>query len=426
METIFQGQMNEGIPLLWQKIFIALMIGLLIGVERERAKSPGEHYFAGIRTFPLISMLGFVCALISSFTTIYFFITGFVLFGILVAIEYYVTAQKGELGGTTELTLLLVYVLGGMVFWEYFLLSTAISVVITMFLSLKTKFRAFAGMVSEEDILATLKFLIITVIVLPILPNKTVDPFGIINPLKIWYFVILISGISFVGYVLFKIIGSKKGIIVLSLLGGLASSTAVTLSFSQRSKENHTYCSDFGSGILLATSIMYPRVLFIVFLLNPVLSLKLLLPFIILSIIVLYFSFSYKKRNSIAKEGDLELSNPFKLFFAIKFGIVLMVLLFISGIFNKFLGYGGVFLAAFIGGFASLDAAILSVVNVGNINVNNNILSAAILMAISANTIFKMGAIYFSADKELRKFTFTPFILVNIIIFLFCGYYIFL
>ncbi len=425
METLFQGQMQEGIPLLWQKIFIALMIGLLIGVERERAKAPGEHYFAGIRTFPLISMLGFVCALISSFTSFYFFITGFILFGILVAIEYYVTAQKGELGGTTELTLLLVYVLGGLVFWEYFLLSTAIGVVITVFLSLKTKFRAFAGMVSEEDILATLKFLIITVIVLPILPNKTVDPFGIINPLKIWYFVILISGISFIGYILFKIIGSKKGIIVLSLLGGLASSTAVTLSFSQRSKENTSYCSEFGSGILLATTIMYPRVLFIVFLLSPILSIQLILPFFILSSISLYFSFIYKKKNSIAKEGDLELSNPFKLFFAIKFGLVLMVLLFISGLFNKFLGSGGVFLAAFIGGFASLDAAILSVVNVGTIKIGNDIIAAAILLSISANTIFKMIAIIFSADRQLRKFTLTPFIIINVVILMFCGYYIF-
>ncbi|HPN37420.1 MAG TPA: MgtC/SapB family protein [Melioribacteraceae bacterium] len=426
MDTILQGQINEGIPLLWQKIFIALMIGLLIGVERERAKNPGEQYFAGIRTFPLISMLGFVCALISSFTTIYFFITGFIIFGALVSIEYFITAQKGELGGTTELTLLLVYVLGGMVFWEYFLLSAAISVVITVFLSLKTKFRTFAGMVSEEDIFATLKFLIITIIVLPILPNKTVDPFEIINPLKIWYFVILISGISFIGYILFKIIGSKKGIIVLSMLGGVASSTAVTLSFSQRSKENTTYCSEFGSGILLATSIMYPRVLFIVFLLNPLLGMKLILPFLILSCVTLYYSYIYRKKNNMGNESTLELTNPFKLFFAIKFGIVLMVLLFISGLFNKFLGYGGVFLAAFIGGFASLDAAILSVVNVGIKSVGINILASAILCAISANTIFKMLAIYFSAYKDLRKFTFTPFIIINCLIILFCGYYILL
>jgi uncharacterized membrane protein (DUF4010 family) len=425
METILSGQMQEGIPLLWQKIFIALMIGLLIGVERERAKSPGEHYFAGIRTFPLISIFGFSCALISSFTTIYIFITGFILFGLLVAIEYFVTAQKGELGGTTELTLLLVYILGGLVFWEYFLLSTAIAVVITVFLSLKTKFRTFAGMVSEEDILATLKFLIITVIVLPILPNKNIDPFNIINPLKIWYFVILISGISFIGYILFKIIGSKKGIIILSLLGGLASSTAVTLSFSQRSKENKNYCSQFGSGILLATSVMYPRVLFIVFLLNPILSIKLIIPFFILSCITLYFSFVYKKNNTTAKENDLQLSNPFKLFFAIKFGFILMVLLFVSGMFNKFLGSSGIFLAAFIGGFASLDAAILSVVNVGTVKIDINIIATAILLAISANTIFKIFAIYFSAEKELRKYTFTPLFIINLVIFIFCGYYIF-
>ncbi len=426
METIFQNNMSESIPLLWQKILIAILIGLFVGVERERAKSPQHDAFAGIRTYPLISILGFVTALISSFTTIYVFLLGFFIFGILVAIEYYVTASKGELGGTTELTLLLVYVLGGLVYWNYLLLSAALSVIITMFLSLKTKFRSFAGKIEEEDIFATLKFAIITIIVLPLLPDKTFDPYNVLNPLKIWYLVVLISAINFIGYVLFKIIGTKKGILILALLGGLASSTAVALSFSQRSKESPTLSADFSSGILLATAVMYPRVLFIVFLFNQAIAVQLSVPFLILSLICITIGLRIWKNTHKGNEENLKLTNPFKLFFAVKFGLIFTVVLFASSVANHLLGNNGIYLASFIGGFASLDAAVLSVMDISNKLLSLNVISAAILMAIGANTIFKMFLIGFGGSKELRAHTSKAFIAILITITLFSAYYIFL
>ncbi|MFH1039585.1 MAG: MgtC/SapB family protein [bacterium] len=418
--------MSESIPLLWQKILIAILIGLFVGVERERAKSPNHDTFAGIRTYPLISILGFVTALISSFTSIYVFILGFFIFGVLVAIEYYITASKGELGGTTELTLLLVYVLGGLVYWDYLLLSAALSVIITMFLSLKTKFRAFAGKIEEEDIFATLKFAIITIIVLPLLPDKTFDPFNVLNPLKIWYLVVLISAINFVGYILFKIIGTKKGILILSILGGLASSTAVTLSFSQRSKESPSLSADFSSGILLATAVMYPRVLLIVFLFSPAAAFQLSIPFLILTLICIIVSLRIWKNTHKGNTEDLKLTNPFKLLFAVKFGLIFAIILFVSSFANSLFGDNGVYMASFIGGFASLDAAVLSVMDISNKLVSLNVISAAILMAIGANTIFKMFLVGFGASKALKNYTYKVFITILITISLFSAYYIFL
>jgi len=426
METIFQNASSESISVLWQKVAIAILIGLLVGVERERAKKSSERYFAGIRTFPLISLFGFVTALISSFTNIFVFISGFLIFGILVAIEYFVTAEKGNLGGTTELTLLLVYILGGLVFWEYLLFSAALGVVITVFLSLKTKFRTFAGMIEEEDIFATLKFLIITIIVLPLLPNRTIDPFDILNPLQIWYFVILISAISFVGYIMFKIIGAKKGILLLSILGGLASSTAVTISFSQRSKENISHGRDFGSGILLATSVMYPRVLIIVFLLNSAVGINLIMPFFLLTAICIGVSLLIFKNQNAGKTENLQLTNPFRLLFALKFGLAVAVIIFVSSFANKHFGESGVFLATFIGGFASLDAAVLAAMNSTNENINVDAISAAVLIAIAANTIFKLMVIRFSGSKELMHVILKTFAVVLVVIVLSCSYYIFL
>ncbi len=426
METIFQNTISESLPIMWQKIAVAVLIGLFIGVERERARNPLQKSFAGIRTFPLISLLGFIAALLGDNYSIYIFITGFLVFGLIVAIEYYITAAKGNLGGTTELTLLLVYLLGGMVYWDYILFSAAIGVIITMFLSMKTKFRAFAGKIDEEDIFATVKFAIITLIILPLLPDRTFDPLNVLNPLKIWYLVVLISAISFIGYVLFKIIGTKKGVLVLSLLGGLASSTAVTLSFSQRSKESPALSNDFGSGILLATTVMYPRVLFIVFLLNPNVGVQLLFPIFILIGICLYMSLYIWKNSHKGNEENIKLTNPFKLFFAIKFGLVFSIILFISSLANKYLGDGGVYLATFIGGIASLDAAILSVMGISNNVTYGNVLSSSILIAIAANTIFKIFVIGFSGSKELRTYTFKAFAAIILIILIFLFYYNFL
>ncbi|NLT52562.1 MAG: MgtC/SapB family protein, partial [Ignavibacteria bacterium] len=189
--------LDPTLPEFWYKILVALLIGLLIGLERETKKKIGSHSFAGIRTFPLIAVYGFLAAFIAGIMSIYVYVIMFFVFGMLISISYYFAARDGKPGGTTEITLILVFILGSLVYWGFLLLPVAISVIMLIFLALKAEFRAFAGKIDQEDFYAAIKFAIITVIVLPLLPDKTFPPLDVFNPRKIWYMVVLIAGISF-------------------------------------------------------------------------------------------------------------------------------------------------------------------------------------------------------------------------------------
>ena len=222
---------------IWYRIFVALLIGLLIGIERESSKHAAKNYFAGIRTVPLISIFGFLSALIAAQYGIYLFAVFFFIYGILIAISYFFSAKDGARSGTSEITYLIVFILGALVYWDYLLLAGSLGVLTAVFLTFKSELRKFAGRIEEEDLYAAIKFALITVIILPLLPDRAYDPYGVLNPREIWYFVVLIAGINFIGFVLFRIVGTKRGIQLLAVFGGLASSTALTITFMQRSRE---------------------------------------------------------------------------------------------------------------------------------------------------------------------------------------------
>lgn len=411
METILQNsaELGQNIPMLWQKIAIAILIGLFIGVERERKKKEGSRSFAGIRTFPLISILGFLSALIASNTSIAVYAAFFGVFGILVAIAYYFSAKKGLVGATSDITELLIFLLGSLVFWGYLLLSAAIAVVIVTFLTMKSEFRAFAGKVEEEDLYATIKFALITIIILPLLPNQTFGMYDVLNPRKVWYFVVLISGISFVGYVLFKLTSPKKGIQILSILGGLASSTALTFTFTSRSKETPELSRSFAAGIILGSTIMFPRILLIVGVLNAELAFQLLIPFAVFTAAGIITSYSLWKLAKKAYLEDVNLENPFRVLFAVKFGIMFAVILFISAAAKAYFGDQGVYLTSFLGGFANVDAVALSMVDMTADGVFIKIAGIAVVIGSLANTVLKTIISAFFGARELTKFVLSGF-----------------
>jgi uncharacterized membrane protein (DUF4010 family) len=424
MESIFLNgaEIGQDIPMLWQKIAIAILIGLFIGVERERKKKEGSRSFAGIRTFPLISILGFLSALIASYTSMAVYAAFFVIFGILVSIAYYFSAKKGLVGATSDITELLIFLLGSLVFWGHLLLSAAIAVVIVTFLTMKSEFRAFAGRVEEEDLYATIKFALITIIILPLLPNQTFWMYDVLNPRKIWYFVVLISGISFVGYVLFKLTSARKGIQILSILGGLASSTALTLTFTNRSKETPELSRSFAAGIILGSTIMFPRIILIVAVLNAELALQLLIPFAVFTVAGIITSFSLWKLAKRTYLEDVNLENPFRVLFAVKFGIIFAAILFISAAANDYFGDQGVYLTSFIGGFANVDAVALSMVDMSSDGIVIKVAAIAIVIGSIANTILKTIISAFFGSKQLTKFVLSGF---GVILFVMAVYLLF-
>jgi uncharacterized membrane protein (DUF4010 family) len=394
---------------LFEKAGVSLLIGALIGLERERSLEDSHKLFAGIRTFPLIGLFGFLAALLGHVVTPWLLVALTSCYFTLVIVAYVFSARAGYHGATSELAAVIIFLLGVLVYWEFFMISIAISVVLTLFLSIKAPLQNFIGKVQEEDIYATLKFAIITAIILPVLPNQTMGPFDVLNPRQIWYMVVLIAGISFGGYVLVKIFGSRKGLWLTGFLGGLVSSTAVTLSFSQKSKTTPDLSRTFASAIVLACSIMPPRILIEIAVVNPSL-LHFIWPYIVIltatgvgaSVLLLLGA----KKDS---HESVELSNPFELLSAIKFGLIFAIILFVSKAAQFYFGDSGVLLAAALAGTTDVDAITLSMANLAKTTVTEVTASTAILIAITVNTIVKAGIAVALGAAALRRFTLPAF-----------------
>jgi len=398
---------------LFQKAGISILIGALVGLERERSLEARRQLFAGVRTFPLIGLLGFLSALMGYAVGMWMFGVLAIGFMALVVASYIIEAREGHHGATSEVAAVMVFVLGGLIFFEYFIVSIASGVVLTLVLSLKQPLQRLVARVSEEDIYATLKFAIITAIILPILPDRTIGPLDVLNPRHIWYMVVLIAGIGFSGYVLVKFFGSKKGLALTGMMGGMVSSTAVTLSFSQKSREAPELGKTFASAIILACTIMYPRILIEIAVVNTSL-LRFMWPMLaILTVSGITASLLLLLGKTRDATTDVVLTNPFRLLPALKFGLIFAVILFVASAAQQYLGAGGVYVAAGLAGLTDVDAITLTMARLAaNEAIQEHTAAVAILIAVVVNTVVKAGIAMTLGAATLRRFSIPGFGLV--------------
>lgn len=395
---------------IWRRLFVCLLIGTLIGLERERNKKSGEKSFAGIRTFPLICLFGFIATFLSVYFKSYIvFASLFLGFSILIGVSYFYSCKNGDIGGTSEITNLLIFVLGALIFLDFILISAAIAVSMVFFLSMKKKFHEFVGKVSEEDIIATLKFAIITIIILPILPDKYFDPFEALNPREIWKMVVLIAGISFVGYLSVKIFGAGKGLKLLATLSGFVSSTAATLSFSQRSKEYPDLSKQFAASAILSSSIMFPRALLLVYVFNSSLALR-LAPYVLGSFLCgLAVSLWLFKGEIKSDSKTVQLSNPFYLSTAIKFGLIYAAIVFVAKVSALHIGEKGIYIASILSGIADVDAISISLAKMSLNELSVSAATIGLLLAFLTNTFVKFGITFFLGHRQIRIYSIKGF-----------------
>lgn len=379
-----------------------ILIGLLIGLEREHSRSKDHKIFAGIRTFPLIGILGFLAALISSLLGPWIYAAIFIGFSGLILMAYISSTREGRLGGTSEITAFLVFILGTLVYWGYFLIPAIIAIIITMFLSLKIQFHTFVGKVSSDDIFATLKFAVLTIIILPLLPDRTFGPLDVLNPRLVWYMVIFISGISFIGYILIKLLGKDRGITLTGLLGGMVSSTAVAFAMSKKSVESPMHSQNFAVGILLASTMMFLRVIIIVMVINLELVSSLWIPLLVFSVVGYTVSRVVHKKASKDNIPDIKIANPFELKSAFLFAIIFAVVIFGAKAAQVYLGSGGLILASAFAGFSSVDAIVLSLSKLSTENLTIAVAEKAIIIALISNTIVKIMISVIWGSKELK------------------------
>ncbi len=387
----------------------ALAIGFTIGLQREFSHGgAGREIVAGERTFSLIGLSGCLAAFVADeFSSPVIFFGALLLLSILIGIAYFVeSSQKGQFGLTTEFAILIAFLVGTLCYWGYFTVAVAIGIVTTVLLSLKLETDRLVQALTREDIFAALQLAVISAIVLPVLPNASLlpPPFDVLNPFKIWLMVVFISGISFLGYVLIKVRGAREGIGLTGFLGGLVSSTAVTLSFSQRSNRETNLAKPFALAITVAWTVMFLRVLVVVGVINLQLLGVVWLPIAVAGIMGLLYSIYLFLSHHADEKGKVEFNNPFDLASAIKFGILYGVILLFSRSAQMYFGDTGVYISSLVSGLADVDAVTLTVAELSNSGgLGLDIAARAIVIAVMSNTIVKGSIVLISGSVTLRK-----------------------
>jgi uncharacterized membrane protein (DUF4010 family) len=396
---------------LFYRFGAALFIGMLIGLQREHsygdAGKPEQKTAAGVRTFSLLGLAGCGGAFVSDLLqSPWPFVALFVIMGLYMTAAYIFMAKKGDLGLTTEVAGVITLLAGAMCYWNELALAVALGVATAALLSFKIELHGFVKRLEREDVVATMKFALITAIVLPVLPNRGFwdPPFDVLNPYKIWLMVVLISGIGFIGYVLYKLVGSRRGIILTGLLGGLISSTATTLSFSQRSRKNDELAKTFAVAIIVSWSIMFARMMVWVAVVYPPL-LRFLWPALSAGTLAgLAYGFFLHLAPRGESEDDMEVKNPFELKPAITFGLLYGVILLVARSAQLYFGDMGVYISSLASGLADVDAITLSMTELSRSgNVVLEVAERAIVLAAVSNTVVKGAIVFTGGSKALRR-----------------------
>jgi len=385
----------------------ALGLGMLIGMERERTQG-AEQTFAGVRTFSLVALFGAI-AVFAGEQSGFHWIVGLAFLAILALVvsAYYITAKGGEIGATTEVSVLITFFVGGICAWGEVGVAGAITVVAMLLLALKGWLHNLASRIEPSDVEATLKFAIITLIILPLVPDTNYGPAGleVINPYKTWLMVVLIAGLNFVGYILVKVLGREHGLGITGLLGGLVSSTAVTLSFSQRSRSEPHLAPVLALAILLAWTVMFFRVVVEVGVVNFSLAKSLVLGMALMGAVSLVICLLLWRRGRSTEKAEVESGhNPFELGDAIKFGGLFAVVIFVASAAQLYLGDNGLYLAGALAGLTDVDAIALSMANLAQQDPSNSSAAArTIVIAVISNTMVKCGMTIWLGAPSLRR-----------------------
>lgn len=388
-------------------LLISILIGFSIGLERSiRFNLQNINSFAGSRTFALISLSGFLSAYLSEKYP-YFLYLNTIIIGILIISAYLLKViHYKKQGSTTHFAAIITFLLGILVYIkiEY---AIFIGVSVIVILSLKSKLETLESKISVKDINAAVLLLVMTFLILPILPDKTIDPYHLFNPYKTWLMAVLISALSFIGYISLKFVGNK-GILITAAAGGLFSSTAVTFTLSKMYKETKSNKLIYIAGISIANSIMFARVYIETLLVNKELSYKILLPFLFATIFGFIYSYYFYKKSTTQKiDINIESKNPLEIDEAIKFAIIFAIIYAAAEFISNKYGNLGIYLLSFFSGITDVDAITLSLSNLAISKIAELTAINGILIASITNSIVKFliaAVVAKNLTKELFLF----------------------
>jgi len=399
-------QLYQLIPPEGLKIILVLFLSFLVGLEREERKAAvGEHYaFGGVRTFPLIGLLGYALALLSG-SQLLPLALGFAVVGAFLWLSYRHKLETAETAGvTSEMSGLTTYVVGALVYHEQFWIATTISVASMLLLELKVVLESLTKRIAPEEILTFTKFLLLTAVILPVLPNQEFSPFQI-NPFKTWLVVVAVSTVSYGSYVLQRLTKEQGGVILTALLGGAYSSTVTTVALARRaSREQHPHL--FSGGTLMASGVMYMRLFALVGLFNRNLLAVLAVPFAVLAGIGAGGGWLWSRvldPDSGKVKREYEPRNPLELRAAFLFAALFLAMLVATRLAAQYLGKAGVYGLGAVMGVADVDPFLMGMTQSAGTITPLQEAAIGILIAAASNNIAKGVYAYMLADRQTGR-----------------------
>lgn len=398
---------------------IALAIGLLIGIERgwksRQIKEGGR--IAGLRTYGLTGLLGGIAGLLSQYLGAVGF--GFVFLGFTATVTVaYVMQQRisSDVSITSLVTMLLTFLLGTLVTLDHVNLAASTAVVTAILLRYKDVLHRWLQKLEDHELRAALQLLVISIVLLPILPDRGFGPWQALNPNEIWWMVILIASISFIGYFAIKIAGPDKGVILTSLAAGMVSSTALTLHFARLSKTQENMKGLLAAAILLACGTMFPRVLMIASLINPALFNQLVAPMAGMTILILISAAIVWHRKSDQPPNEfIHLENPLELKPAFIFSGLLILVILLGKTSIYFFGDAGLYILAALSGIADVDPINLTLSRMSADDLPLDVASLGIIIACSSNTMVKAVLASFVGGHNIGIRVFFPLLVAAIV-----------
>lgn len=390
----------------FQNILIAMVLGFSIGLQREMKilYENRKNDFGGARTFSMIGLLGYISAWINEHVPFFLLSATFILGAFLIT-AYIINSSDTDNGITTEVAALVTFFASSMLVYEKATLAVFVAIVVLFILNAQDKIQEYTKAIEKKDLSAAIIFAMMTFVVLPILPDKPIDPWAYFNLHNIWLMVILVAGISFFGYIAVRMVGATRGIGLTGFFGGLASSTAVTLSLGRQGKNSPALSKNLALGIALACSIMLVRVFFELYVINAPLAKQILTPVIVATVtgyLFIGYLFVTAKKEPILQE--MSFKNPFKLSEALMLGIVFGVVIALIKFANQTFGDSGVYVVSFIAGSADVDAVVLSIASFSETGMSSMTILNAVVLAVVANTIAKFAIVVFLGNRTISKY----------------------
>jgi uncharacterized membrane protein (DUF4010 family) len=383
------------------KLLTGLAIGLLLGLQRE--KTPSAK--AGLRTFGLVGLFGTVAALVAEAVgNAWIVATGLALVGLMIVAAYHRSEEpEADSGTTTVIAVLLCYGLGVMVWHDRSQLAVSVAIVATLLLHFKTELHGLSARLSRQDVASILQFAVLTFVILPLLPDRGFGPYQVLNPHHVWLMVVLVSGVSLIGYLALRLVGTKRSLLLVGAFGGLVSSTATTLVYAREAGARAAMLPVAGIIIVVANLMVLVRLAVVSIVVAPG-ALSVLLPVLAAGLVLGAALLARRYRDTLAAPelAAPQLSNPTSLRVAVGFGALYAVVLFVSAWLSERAGAGGLYAVAVVSGFVDVDAITLSSLSLFNAgSIGAGVAVVAVGLAFLAAAAFKLLLLGFLGGRAM-------------------------